>query len=46
MSLTADILIDNESIVKLPPEKRPTAMVFQSYNLWTHMTVYEIWLSA
>ena len=36
-----DILIDNESIVKLPPEKRPTAMVFQSYNLWTHMTVYE-----
>ena len=27
-----DILIDNESIVKLPPEKRPTAMVFQSYN--------------
>ena len=36
-----DILIDNESIVKLPPEKRPTAMVFQSYNRWTHMTVYE-----
>ena len=36
-----DILIDNESIVKLPPEKRPTAMVFQSSNLWTHMTVYE-----
>ena len=36
-----DILIDNESIVKLPTEKRPTAMVFQSYNLWTHMTVYE-----
>ena len=27
--------------MKLPPEKRPTAMVFQSYNLWTHMTVYE-----
>ena len=36
-----DILIDNESIVKLPPEKRPTAMVFQSYNLWPHMTVYD-----
>mgnify|MGYP002558575837 CR=1 FL=1 len=36
-----DILIDNESIVKLPPEKRPTAMVFQSYNLWPHMTIYE-----
>lgn len=36
-----DILIDGKSIVNLPPEKRPTAMVFQSYNLWTHMTVYE-----
>lgn len=38
---SGDILIDNQSIVHLPPEKRPTAMVFQSYNLWTHMTVYE-----
>lgn len=36
-----DILIDGKSIVRLPPEKRPTAMVFQSYNLWPHMTVYE-----
>lgn len=36
-----DILIDSKSIIKLPPEKRPTAMVFQSYNLWPHMTVYE-----
>lgn len=38
---SGDILIDGQSIVRLPPEKRPTAMVFQSYNLWTHMTVYE-----
>ncbi len=38
---SGDILIDNQSIINLPPEKRPTAMVFQSYNLWTHMTVYE-----
>lgn len=36
-----DILIDGKSIIDLPPEKRPTAMVFQSYNLWTHMTIYE-----
>lgn len=36
-----DITIDDKSIVNLPPEKRPTAMVFQSYNLWTHMTIYE-----
>ena len=28
-----DILVDGQSIVNLPPEKRPTAMVFQSYNL-------------
>lgn len=36
-----DILIDNKSIINLPPEKRPTAMVFQSYNLWPHMTVHD-----
>ena len=36
-----DILIDGKSIAFLPPEKRPTAMVFQSYNLWPHMTIYE-----
>lgn len=35
------ILLDQEEIQDLPPEKRPTAMVFQSYNLWPHMTVYE-----
>ena len=38
---SGDITIDGQSIVGLPPEKRPTAMVFQSYNLWPHMTVYE-----
>ncbi len=36
-----DILIDGESVIALPPEKRPTAMVFQSYNLWPHMSIYE-----
>ena len=36
-----DILIDGKSIINLPPEKRPTAMVFQSYNLWPHMSVYD-----
>jgi putative spermidine/putrescine transport system ATP-binding protein len=29
------------NVEHLPPEKRPTAMVFQSYNLWPHMTVFE-----
>lgn len=38
---SGDILIRGNSILQLPPEKRPTAMVFQSYNLWPHMTVYE-----
>ncbi len=35
------ILLDGKEIQNLPPEKRPTGMVFQSYNLWPHMTVYE-----
>ncbi|OKL36956.1 ABC transporter ATP-binding protein [Domibacillus mangrovi] len=34
------IIIDNEDISKYSPEKRPTAMVFQSYNLWPHMDIY------
>ena len=38
---SGDITIDGQSIVGLPPEQRPTAMVFQSYNLWPHMTIYE-----
>ncbi len=36
-----DITIDGQSIALLSPEKRPTAMVFQSYNLWPHMSIYE-----
>jgi len=38
---SGNILIDDKPIENLPPEKRPTAMVFQSYNLWPHMSVYE-----
>ncbi len=34
-----DIQINGQSVVTLPPERRPTAMVFQRYNLWPHMTV-------
>ncbi|MGI8914312.1 MAG: ABC transporter ATP-binding protein [Chloroflexota bacterium] len=36
-----DILIDDQSVVRLPPERRPTAMVFQRHALWPHMTVYD-----
>ncbi len=35
------ILFDGEPIDDLPPEKRQTAMVFQNYALWPHMTVRE-----
>jgi putative spermidine/putrescine transport system ATP-binding protein len=37
---SGDILIEGSSVLKLPPEKRPTSMVFQGYNLWPHMNVY------
>jgi len=34
------ITIDGEDVTTLPPEKRPTGMVFQSHALWTHMNVF------
>jgi putative spermidine/putrescine transport system ATP-binding protein len=36
-----DISIDGRSIVRLPPNRRPTAMVFQKYTLWPHMRVWD-----
>ena len=33
------IRVDGRDILALPPEKRGTAMMFQSYALWPHMTV-------
>lgn len=33
------VLQDGRDITALPPQKRHTAMVFQSYALWPHMTV-------
>lgn len=35
------ITLDGQEIQDLPPEKRPTGMVFQGYNLWPHMSVRE-----
>ncbi len=35
------IHIGGKIVNHLPPEKRPSAMVFQSYNLWPHMTVFD-----
>ncbi len=33
------IRVDGRDITRLPPEQRGTAMMFQSYALWPHMTV-------
>lgn len=38
---SGDILIDGESIITTPPNKRPTTMVFQNYALFPHMSVAE-----
>lgn|GEM_PF-118208 len=34
------VLIDSVDVTETPPEKRPTAMVFQNYALWPHMNVF------
>jgi ABC-type Fe3+/spermidine/putrescine transport system ATPase subunit len=33
------VTLDGRDITRVPPEQRNTAMVFQSYALWPHMTV-------
>ena len=35
------ILLDGSDIANLPPNKRPMAMVFQSYALFPHLNVFE-----
>lgn len=35
------ILIGDDDVTVVPPYSRPTAMVFQSYALFPHMTIYE-----
>ncbi|NCF66410.1 MAG: ATP-binding cassette domain-containing protein [Chloroflexi bacterium] len=36
-----DIVIGGERVTELPPRKREVAMVFQSYALYPHMTVFD-----
>ena len=38
---SGDVQIDGQSIINMPANKRPTAMVFQKYTLWPHMKVYD-----
>ena len=38
---SGDLMIDGDRVNSLPPAKRGIAMVFQSYALYPHMTVYE-----
>lgn len=35
------IILDGEDITTLPPWKRNMSMIFQSYAVWPHMTVYQ-----
>ncbi len=35
------IYVDDKRVDKMPPHKRGTAMVFQDYALWPHMTVFD-----
>jgi ABC-type Fe3+/spermidine/putrescine transport system ATPase subunit len=35
------ICFGQEEVTQLPPQKRGTAMVFQNYALWPHMTIFE-----
>ncbi|MGA1398865.1 MAG: ABC transporter ATP-binding protein [Phycisphaerales bacterium] len=35
------ILFNGRDVSRVPPEKRGTAMVFQSYALWPHLSVFE-----
>src|SRR5712692_9685244 len=36
-----DVQIDHASVIDMPPNRRPTALVFQKYTLWPHMRVYD-----
>ena len=38
---SGDVYIDEQRVNDIPPQRRDTSMVFQSYGLFPHMTVFE-----
>ena len=38
---SGEVLLDGENLVSMTPDKRPMGMVFQSYALFPHMTVFD-----
>src|SRR5690606_23886610 len=38
---SGELLVDGQNIGSVPPHKRNIGMVFQSYALWPHMTVWD-----
>lgn len=36
-----EISFDDQDVTKVPPHKRETAMMFQSYALWPHLNVFK-----
>ncbi|MGV9799627.1 ABC transporter ATP-binding protein [Mycobacterium sp. NPDC003449] len=41
IGIGGDVLFDGERNIDRPPHKRNIGMVFQSYAIWPHMTVFE-----
>lgn len=38
---TGDIILEGNSLIGLSPKERGISMIFQSYAVWPHMTVYD-----
>ncbi|MBO0902833.1 ABC transporter ATP-binding protein [Jiella sonneratiae] len=38
---SGDVVIKGRNVSDLPPERRPTSMIFQNYALFPHMNVFE-----
>src|SRR5262249_44263283 len=41
ITINGRVVFASENGIRIPPEERPIAMVFQSYALWPHMDVYD-----